>query len=257
LSDEGAGVSLHDLIDSVARGDRRSLSRLITDLIERPNQATFSELAGRRHRRHITGITGPPGSGKSTLVDRLIGHHRSIDERPGVILIDPSSPFTGGALLGDRVRMQGHSGDSGVFMRSLATRGQLGGLAMGADAVAMALDIAGFDPLFIETVGVGQSELDVIKIANTVVVVLHPGWGDAVQANKAGLMEAGNVFVVNKADQPGADRIFGEIQEMLSMNSDADWLPPVVMTSALKGDGIADLVGAIAEHRSHLARIRD
>lgn len=252
VSDEGADAPVEDLVDAVALGDRRALSRLITHLIEGPNQSIRSTLANRRHGRHITGMTGPPGSGKSTLVDRLIGHYRSMGLRPGVILIDPSSPFTGGALLGDRVRMQGHSGDSEVFMRSLATRGQLGGLAVGADAVAMALDIAGFDPILIETVGVGQSELDVVKVADTVVVVLHPGWGDAVQAIKAGLMEAGDVFVVNKSDQPGAERMSGEIRQMLSMNPETDWTPRIVITSALKGEGIEELVQAIASHKDHL-----
>lgn len=242
------------LVDAAANGDRRALSRLITDLIERPSQAVLAELQRRRQGKRIIGITGPPGSGKSTLVDRLITVYRSVGRRPGVILVDPSSPFSGGAILGDRVRMQGHSGDTQVFMRSVATRGKLGGLAAGVDAAAIALDVAGFDPLLVETVGVGQSELDVVYVADTVVVVLHPGWGDEVQANKAGLMEVAHIFCVNKADQPDADRLVGEIEHMLSMNQASRWTPPVVLLSARNGTGIADLVEAIARHQVHIRK---
>jgi LAO/AO transport system kinase len=242
-----------DLIDEVGRGDRRAVSRLITELIERPTPELLSTLLRKPKRAPIVGITGPPGSGKSTLVNRLITHWRSDGRRPGVILIDPSSPFTGGAILGDRVRMQEHAGDVEVFMRSLAARGKLGGLAEGVDSVARALDLAGFDPLVIETVGVGQSEIDVMRLADTVVVVLHPGWGDSVQASKAGLMEAADIFCVNKSDQPGADRVESDLQQMVAMNPPGSKEPRIVLTSALNGNGISDLAEAIAEKLEQLA----
>jgi LAO/AO transport system kinase len=190
--------------------------------------------------------------GKSTLVDKLIIHHRGEGRRPGVVLVDPSSPFTGGAILGDRVRMQAHSADREVFIRSLATRGRLGGLAAGVERVLAALDAAGFAPLFVETVGVGQSELDVVDVAATVVVVLHPGWGDDVQAAKAGLLEAGDVFCVNKADLSDPARTVGEIERTLALGVRGEWLAPVVATSALSGEGLERLIEAIESHRLHL-----
>ena len=240
-----------DLIELLLAGDRLALSRLITQVVDAPTPDLVGRLADLRSGTHVVGITGPPGAGKSTLVDKLVTHYRSQGARPGLVLIDPSSPFTGGAILGDRVRMQAHSDDPDVFMRSLATRGQLGGLSAGADAVLAALDVAGFTPLILETVGVGQSELDVVNVADTVVVVLHPTWGDEVQANKAGLIEAGDVFVVNKSDLADPHRTITQIEQALAMGTRTTWLPPVLGTSANSGNGVEALVEAIERHRIH------
>ena len=243
---------MNDLIELALSGDRLALSRLITEVVDAPTPALLDRLASLRKNVHIIGVTGPPGAGKSTLVDRLISYYRTEGERPGLVLIDPSSPFTGGAILGDRVRMQAHSDDPHVFMRSLATRGQLGGLAAGADAALAVLDVAGFTPLMLETVGVGQSELDVINVAHTVVVVLHPTWGDDVQANKAGLIEAGDIFVVNKSDLSDPQRTINQIEQALHMGTRTSWVPPVVPTSGVSGQGIGLLVEALDRHRRHL-----
>jgi LAO/AO transport system kinase len=196
------------------------------------------------------GVTGAPGAGKSSLTDRLVAHLRAGDKKVGVLAVDPSSPFSGGALLGDRVRMQGHATDEGVFIRSMATRGHLGGLSLAAPEAVRVLDAAGNDLVIIETVGVGQAEVEITDACDTTLVVLNPGWGDAVQAAKAGLMEIADVYVVNKADRPGTKETVRELRAMLQM-SDAEWKPPIVQTVAVKGEGIDELWTAIEQHRSY------
>jgi LAO/AO transport system kinase len=204
-------------------------------------------------KAYVFGITGSPGAGKSSLVDRLIGHLRSLELQVGVLAVDPTSPYTGGALLGDRVRMIRHATDAGVYIRSMGTRGHLGGLSRASRDVIRILDACGCDIILVETVGVGQSELDVMGIADTVAVVLHPGAGDVVQAFKAGIMEIADLFVVNKADLPGADKVAAEIREMLDVTKQhAAWRPPVVKTSSQEGSGIDGLWQAVLQHRDHV-----
>lgn len=201
---------------------------------------------------YVVGITGAPGAGKSTLTSVLVGHIRATGAAVAVLAIDPSSPFSGGAILGDRVRMQDHTGDPGVFIRSMATRGHLGGLALSTLEALRVLDATGWPWLLVETVGVGQVEVDVVGAADTTVVVVNPGWGDAVQANKAGLLEIADVFVINKADRPGAAEARRDLERMLELTSPAGWRPPIIATSATTGDGVGELWAAIGEHRDHL-----
>jgi LAO/AO transport system kinase len=206
----------------------------------------------RTGKAYLTGITGAPGTGKSTLVDRLAAHYRRQNHGVGVIAVDPTSPYTGGAILGDRIRMQGHAGDAGMFIRSMATRGFLGGLARATAEVALLLDAAGKDQVLIETVGVGQDEIDIVRLADCVVVVLVPGLGDDIQNMKAGLMEIGDIFVVNKSDREGADRLEQELHAMLSLVMPRDgWHPPVVRTVAGEGKGIDALAATIGKFRAH------
>jgi len=200
----------------------------------------------------LTGITGAPGTGKSTLADRLAAHYRKQQEQVGVIAVDPTSPYSGGAILGDRIRMQGHAGDSGMFIRSMATRGFLGGLARATAEVALLLDAAGKRQVLIETVGVGQDEIDIVRLADCVLVVMVPGLGDDIQGMKAGLMEIGDIFVLNKADRQGADRLEQELLAMLSMVMPRDgWNPPVVRTVATENKGIDTLAGMIGKFQKH------
>ncbi|HET9077473.1 MAG TPA: methylmalonyl Co-A mutase-associated GTPase MeaB [Acidimicrobiales bacterium] len=237
-------------------GDRAALGRLLS-LVERGG-ADAREV-GRicfadGQADHVVGITGAPGAGKSTLTDRLIGEARAGGSLVGVLAVDPSSPYSGGAILGDRIRMQSHALDEGVFVRSMATRGHLGGLALSAPEAIRVLAASGRSLILVETVGVGQVEVEIAGAADTTVVVVNPGWGDAVQAAKAGLLEVADVFAVNKADRPGADEARRDLEAMLDMSMTmGEWRPPVVMTSAASGDGIAELWSAIADHRTHLA----
>src|SRR5215467_11137176 len=247
-------LSVDDWAAKILDGDVRAVSRAITAI---ENHATESEALLRQLFPHtgqayLTGITGAPGTGKSTLVDRLAAYYRKHQQRVGVVAVDPTSPYTGGAILGDRIRMQSHAGDAGIFIRSMATRGFLGGLARATAEVALLLDAAGKRQILIETVGVGQDEVDIVRLADCVVVVLVPGLGDDIQNMKAGLMEIGDVFVLNKSDREGADRLEQELHAMLSLVMPREgWHPPVVRTVATENKGIGALAAKIAEFRKH------
>ncbi len=201
----------------------------------------------------VVGVTGAPGTGKSTLVDRLIARTRRLDMTVAVLAVDPSSPFTGGSVLGDRVRMQEHVSDRGVYVRSMSTRGALGGLSAATEASLIVLDAAGFDLVIVETVGVGQSEVDVMSMVETTVVVVAPGFGDGVQAAKAGVLEIGDVFVVNKSDLPGVDSVLRDLTLMLQLGAHGSWTPPIVSVSSLDDVGVDGAWEAIADHGRHLA----
>jgi LAO/AO transport system kinase len=202
---------------------------------------------------YTVGITGAPGAGKSTLTSAVIGHLRAQDLNVAVLAIDPSSPFTGGAILGDRVRMQDHATDTGVFIRSMATRGHLGGLSLATTEAIRLLDAVGCPWILVETVGVGQVEVEIAGKADTTIVVVNPGWGDAVQANKAGLMEIADIFVINKADRKGADETRRDLEQMLDLSDLAHdaWRPPILQTTATSGDGVEELWNTVAQHREH------
>jgi len=242
------------LLAAVRRGDRRALARAISIVEDR--RAGAAELVAASYRdgsRHlVVGVTGAPGAGKSTLVDGLVGVMRGRGSTVGVVAVDPSSPFTGGAVLGDRVRMQRHVDDPGVYVRSMASRGRLGGLAWATAPVLALVAVAGFDELIVETVGVGQAEVEVAHEADTRLVVLNPGWGDAIQAAKAGLLEIADVFVLNKADVAGVDQAEADIRAMLDLVPAGGWRPPIVRTVAVEGIGVEQVVDAVADHRAHL-----
>jgi LAO/AO transport system kinase len=269
-----------NLVERATAGDRVALARLLS-MVERggPPSRALAHLTYRHPPPYTLGLTGAPGSGKSTLTDRLITTARAgwpavaavpgaTDDphgpppRPGalaeavdqvaVLAVDPSSPFTGGAILGDRVRMQDHATDPTVFIRSMATRGHLGGLALAVPEAVRVLGAVGLPLVILETVGVGQMEVDVASAADTTVVVVTPGWGDSMQANKAGLLEVADLFVINKADRPGAREARRDLEQMLDLSAPGDWRPPVVETSASEGTGIDELFAAVAGHRAHL-----
>jgi LAO/AO transport system kinase len=251
---------LTDLSARVAAGDARAIARAIS-LVEDDGPAgrdLIRAIYPRTGRAFLVGITGAPGTGKSTLVDRLIAEIRSAGLKVGVIAVDPTSPFSGGAVLGDRVRMNAHAADSGVFIRSMATRGHLGGLARATSDAALVLDAAGTDVVIIETVGVGQDEVDIVSTADISIVLLVPGAGDDLQAIKAGVMEIGDIFVVNKADREGADRVAQGVASSLSLKTygPSEWQPPIVKTEATTGAGVATLWKEVGRFREWAATQR-
>jgi LAO/AO transport system kinase len=243
-----------DLAERLVAGDKRALARAIT-LIENDDPAGWElvrEVFPRTGRARIIGLTGPPGVGKSTLIGALTAEMRKEDREVAVLSIDPSSPFTRGALLGDRIRLSDHFLDAGVFIRSMASRGALGGLSESTLQAALLMDASGKDDVFIETVGVGQAEIDIVDHGDTVVLVLMPGSGDSIQALKAGVMEIPDVICVNKADHPMTDTMVREIRGVLSLGPATSWRVPIIRTEAAKGEGVAELAERIAEHRAHI-----
>lgn len=252
-------VDVADLVQRARSGNARAVARLIS-LVENDSptlREVAAALAPHSGRAQVVGLTGSPGVGKSTSTNALVAALRASDKRVGVLAVDPSSPFSGGALLGDRVRMQDHAGDDGVFIRSMASRGQLGGLSAAVPQALRVLDAAGCDVVLIETVGVGQAELEIASLADTTLLVLAPGFGDGIQAAKAGIIEIADVFVVNKADRDGADQVSRDLRHMQSLGGRNDpergWRPPIVKTVASRGEGVGDVVAAIDAHREWLS----
>jgi LAO/AO transport system kinase len=247
-------IAIKDWAEKVRGGDVRAISRAITAIENHSTEAEelLRQLFPHTGKAYLTGVTGAPGTGKSTLVDRLAAYHRKREDRVGVVAVDPTSPYSGGAILGDRIRMQGHASDTGIFIRSMATRGFLGGLARSTAEVALLLDAAGKRQVLIETVGVGQDEIDIVRLADCVVVVLVPGLGDDIQNMKAGLMEIGDIFVLNKADREGADRLEEQLHAMLSLVMPRDgWHPPVIRTVATENRGVEELALTVEKFRKH------
>jgi LAO/AO transport system kinase len=244
------------LLEAARAGDRGAIGRLLS-MVERGGE--LARQVGRlcfapgEGAEQVVGITGAPGAGKSTLTDRLITTVRKNDERIGVLAVDPSSPYSGGAILGDRIRMQGHALDDGVFIRSMATRGHQGGLSLATPEAIRVLVASGIPLVLVETVGVGQVEVEIAGAADSTLVVVNPGWGDSVQASKAGLLEVADIFVVNKADRPGARETARDLENMLDLNpSMGEWRPPVLLTSGPSGEGVEELWQAVLTHRDHL-----
>jgi LAO/AO transport system kinase len=251
---EAAQSTDASLADRLVSGDKRALARAISLVENRDPEGDrlVAEVFPRTGKARIVGVTGPPGVGKSTLIGALTAELRKADRGVGVLSIDPSSPFTQGAMLGDRIRLADHFLDPEVFIRSMATRGSLGGLAEAARQAALLMDASGKDDVLLETVGVGQGEIDVVDHADTIVLALMPGSGDSIQALKAGVMEIPDVIVVNKADHPLADTMIREVRAVLSLGPQGDWKVPVVRTEAAKGEGVADLLRQIDAHRRHI-----
>jgi LAO/AO transport system kinase len=250
------GGSVDELVTRARKGDPRAVARLIS-LVEDASPAlreVSAGLAPYTGNAQIVGLTGPPGVGKSTSTSVLVTALRKAGQRVGVLAVDPSSPFTGGALLGDRVRMQDHATDREVYIRSMATRGHLGGVAWATPQALRVLDAAGCDVILVETVGVGQSEIEIAGLADTTVVLLAPGMGDAIQTAKAGILEIGDLYVVNKADREGASQVRRELRTMLSLaeRTDDAWRPPIVLTVATRSEGIDEVVGKLSDHRAWL-----
>lgn len=245
---------MEKLLSNALKGDPRSIGRLIS-LVEADTpkaKEIMKQIYPRTGNAKVIGITGSPGAGKSTFVDRLIEQFQKENKKIGVIAIDPSSPFTGGAILGDRLRMQGHALDKDVFIRSMGSRGHLGGVSRSTHEAALILDACGFDIVLIETVGVGQSEVDIIKIADSVCLVLVPGMGDDVQIMKAGIMEIADTFVINKADKEGADKVAADVQVMLKMLKEKDWIPPVTLVSSRNNTGVDEVKNTLNNHWNYL-----
>ena len=248
------------MVEKVIAGDVRAVARLIRDIDDGiPGvREVLKELYPHTGKAYVVGITGSPGVGKSTLVDQMLSHLRKRGKTVGVLAVDPTSPFSGGAILGDRVRMQRHSMDEGVFIRSLATRGHFGGLTQSTRSAIDVLDAMGKDYVLVETVGVGQDEVDVVKSAHTTVIVVIPGLGDDIQAIKAGILETGDIFLINKADREGAEKTFGDLRMMIDMDqkkyADGRWKPPILFAEAVFDKGVAELLEEIHKHRDYLMK---
>jgi len=247
---------MENTINKALKGDPRAIARLIS-LVE--SESTFAHeimkaIYPHTGKAHLIGVTGAPGAGKSTLVDKIISRYKELGKSVGIIAVDPSSPFSGGAILGDRLRMQQHALDPSIFIRSMGTRGSLGGLSKAAYEAALILDACGKDIVIIETAGVGQTEIDIVRIADTVILLLVPGMGDDVQIMKAGIMEIADIFVVNKADREGADKIVAEVNLMLDIAGERSWRPPVLKAIAESGQGVDDIIRAVEEHRLYLQK---
>jgi LAO/AO transport system kinase len=250
-----------ELVEQAREGSRTALARLLT-FVESggPAQLATAALAYRSNAPYVVGITGPPGAGKSTLTDQMInvvlerGSFNGADafDQVSVLCVDPSSPFTGGAILGDRIRMQGHATNEHVFIRSMATRGHLGGLSLAVPDAVRVLGAANFRLALVETVGVGQMEVEIASAADTTIVVVNPGWGDAMQANKAGLLEVADIFVINKSDRPGVRETRRDLDQMLELGAAHDWRPPILETVATDGAGVGELWDAVVDHRSYI-----
>ena len=250
-------VDIDSWAAQIRAGDIRAVARAITAIEDHEPQSEnlLRQIFPHTGSAYVLGVTGAPGTGKSTLVNRLASHFRRDGDAVGIIAVDPTSPYTGGAILGDRIRMQGHAGDAGIFIRSMATRGFLGGLARATSDVALVLDAAGKNFILIETVGVGQDEVDIVRLANCTLVLLVPGLGDDIQSMKAGLMEIADIFVLNKSDREGADRLQSDLEAMLELAPERDgWKPRIVRTIATENKGVDEVASAIAAYREHFDR---